>query len=206
MKKNPLLSCLILFSALFVAMGCYAIWTGSRYKWDFVFVMILLIGVYMIRKRIDLAPIPYALFCVFLLLHFAGMFGWYETYPLGLEYDHWVHGFFGFVAAIIVLRAYHYYGVYPSPLIAVAAVAVILGLSAFHEIFEYVGALTVGEGEGVLFIGAGDLDEWDTQKDMLNNLIGGLIGMGVFYTIRLCKGRRAADQQPAEQCAHDTPT
>jgi len=57
----------------------------------------------------------------------------------------------------------------------------VLGLSALHELYEYFGALLLGEGEGVLFIGAGDLDQWDTQKDMLNNVIGALIGLLIRY-------------------------
>ena len=55
------------------------------------------------------------------------------------------------------------------------------GFSAFHEIFEYAGAMAVGEGEGVLFVGAGDIDEWDTQKDMVNNVLGALIGLAGYY-------------------------
>ena len=183
--------CLIGFSAMFIAMLCYALWFNSRYKWDFVCIMLLWIGVYLVRKQIDLHPLHYALFGVFLFLHFAGMFGWYQAFPLGMEYDHWVHGYFGFVAALIVLRAYYFYGVYPPVLITVAAVALILGFSAFHEIFEYAGAIALGEGEGVLFIGAGDLDEWDTQKDMLNNLIGGLFGVVVFYCVKYWNSQRS---------------
>lgn len=41
--------------------------------------------------------------------------------------------------------------------------------------------MTVGEGEGLLFIGAGDTDEWDTQRDMVNNAIGALLGLAVYY-------------------------
>ncbi len=54
--------------------------------------------------------------------------------------------------------------------------------------------MMLGEGEGVLFIGAGDLDEWDTQKDMLNNLIGALLGLVLFY---IFKQRHGVRQQPA---------
>lgn len=175
---------LIVFSALFVGMEAYALSVGSRYKWDFLAIMVLFLAVYLIRKKIDLQATPFAMFGVFLFLHFAGMFGWYSSYPLGMEYDHWVHGFFGFIAALMVLRAYHYYGVYPAGFIPIAATAVILGFSALHEIFEYGGAMLLGEGEGVLFVGAGDLDEWDTQKDMLNNLIGAIVGLIVFYSVR----------------------
>lgn len=167
-------------SAVFVGLEAYALAVDSRYKWDFIFVMLMLWGAYALRARMDLHPVHFALLAVFLLLHFLGMFGLYETYPLGLEYDHWVHGYFGFVAALVVLRAYHYYKLYSPGFIVVATLVVILGFSAFHEIFEYLGAITVGEGEGVLFIGAGDIDEWDTQKDMVNNVIGGLMGLAAY--------------------------
>ncbi len=163
----------------------YALWIDTRFKWDFIAIMLLMWCVYVIRKRINLHPLHFGLFGLFLFLHFAGMFGWYQSYPLGLEYDHWVHGFFGFVSALIVLRAYHFYGVYPAGFIPVATIAVILGFSAFHEIFEFGGAMMLGEGEGVLFVGAGDLDEWDTQKDMLNNLIGASMGLALSYAVKL---------------------
>ena len=45
----------------------------------------------------------------------------------------------------------------------------ILGLSTFHEIFEYLGAVFLGQGEGFLFYGSGDADLFDTQKDFVNN-------------------------------------
>jgi uncharacterized membrane protein YjdF len=190
--------CLLVFSAIFISLTAYALWIGSRYKWDAIFVMALWIGVFLIRDRINLHPVHYALFGVFLFLHFAGVFGWYESYPLGVEYDHWVHGWFGFVASLIVLRAYYFYGVYPPVLIAVATVALILGFSAFHELFEYAGAMAVGEGEGVLFIGAGDLDEWDTQKDMLNNLIGGVLGVVCFYTSKYGWAKRSPTDESSQ--------
>ena len=101
----------------------------------------------------------------------------------------YVHGFFGFVAALILYRTYNLVGPYKGWFMFIAIIAVVLGFSAFHELFEYAGALTVGKGEGVLFVGAGDLDEWDTQKDMFNNLIGGLIGL-VLYGIKVFYGKR----------------
>lgn len=180
---------LVLFSGLFFALEVYAIATGSRYKWDFLFIMLLWISVYALRHRIDLRSPPFFFFGIFLALHFAGMFGWYQTYPLGLEYDHWVHGLFGFVAMLIVLQAYHLQGLYSPWMINLAGLVLILGFSALHEIFEYAGAMVLGQGEGVLFVGAGDLDEWDTQKDMLNNLIGGLFGLAVFSLLGMDGGR-----------------
>lgn len=179
-----------LFSLVLVGLEIYALANDSRYKWDFIFLMLLLWGVYAARKWINLHPLPYWLLGVFLLLHDLGMFGFYETYPFGVEYDYWVHGFFGLVASLIVCRAYHHHGHYSPGFIVVATLVVMLGFSAFHEIFEYVGALLVGEGEGVLFIGAGDLDEWDTQKDMVNNVVGAAIGLSLYYLVYFWRRKR----------------
>lgn len=178
---DPTKLVLWLTTLVLVGLEAYALAIVSRYKWDFIFLMLMLWGVYALRRKINLHPLHFALLAVFLLLHFLGMFGLYETYPLGMEYDYWLHGYFGFVAALIVLRAYRFYNLYSPAFTVVATLVVILGCSAFHEIFEYLGAITVGEGEGVLFIGAGDIDEWDTQKDMVNNVIGALLGLAAYY-------------------------
>ena len=53
--------------------------------------------------------------------------------------------------------------------------------------------MTLGEGGGVLFIGAGDVDEWDTQKDMRNNLFGAILGLllyGGFDGVAIRRGNR----------------
>ncbi len=76
----------------------------------------------------------------------------------------------------MVLQAYYYFGVFPPLTFAVASTAVLLGLSALKEVFEFGGARVVGEREGVLIIGTGDHDKWDTQKDMVNNLVGATCG------------------------------
>ena len=89
-----------LTTIILVGLEVYAIAIDSRYKWDFIFLMLMLSAVYMLRQKIDLHPLHYTLLAVFLLLHFLGMFGLYQTYPLGIEYDYWVHGYFGFLAAL----------------------------------------------------------------------------------------------------------
>jgi uncharacterized membrane protein YjdF len=180
---------LIITTIILVALEFYSLTTDSHYKWDFVFLMILLYGLFFIRKRIDLHPLHFALAAVFLILHNLGTFGTYSYNYFGFEYDLWVHGFFGFMASLLLYRTYYLKGPYKGWFMYVAIIAVVLGFSAFHELFEYAGALAVGEGEGVLFIGAGDLDEWDTQKDMLNNLIGGLLGIFLYKITRIARGK-----------------
>jgi|SRR3989344_2436079 len=178
---------IILFITTLILIGLefYALKTDSHYKWDFIFLILLLYGLFFIRKKIDLHPSHFFLGALFLLLHDIGVFGLYSNNYFGFEYDLWVHGFFGFVASLILYRTYVLKGPYKGWFMYIAIIAVVLGFSAFHELFEYGGALAVGEGEGVLFIGAGDLDEWDTQKDMFNNLIGGLLGLFLYTTKNL---------------------
>ena len=167
-------------SIILVALEIYSFTTDSHYKWDFFFLVGLLWAVYYIKNRIKLHPLHFGLFALFLIMHNFGTFGTYSNSYFGLEYDLYVHGFFGVVSALMLYRTYNLVGPYKGYLKYLAIIALVLGFSAFHELFEYGGALTVGEGEGVLFVGAGDTDEWDTQKDMRNNLVGALIGLGLY--------------------------
>jgi len=94
-----------------------------------------------------------------------------------MEYDFYVHAFFGFVAVLLLSRAAFHATSHRGFLVPFFVLLIVLGLSALHELYEFAGALLLGEGEGVLFIGAGDLDAWDTQKDMLHNFLGGLVAV-----------------------------
>src|SRR3989338_7998520 len=155
---------------ILIALEIYSLTTNSHYKYDFIFLILMLYALFFIRNKIKLHPFHYFLAAIFLILHNLG--------------------FFGFVASLILYRTYSLVGPYKGWFMYIAIIAVVLGFSAFHELFEYAGALTVGEGEGVLFVGAGDIDEWDTQKDMFNNLIGGLLGLFSYKIIRFNTKRK----------------
>lgn len=166
---------------ILIAFEFYSVTTDSHYKWDFIFLIGLLWGVYFLRDKIKLHPLHFFLFALFLILHNLGTFGTYSNYYFGMEFDFWVHSYFGIVSSLMLFRTYKLVGPYKGWFMYVAIIVLVLGFSAFHELFEYAGAMTVGEGEGVLFMGAGDIDEWDTQKDMRNNLIGAIIGLGLYW-------------------------
>ncbi len=182
MKKENAWNKIIVWatSIILISLWIYSLKIDNHYKWDFFFLMFLLWALFFLRNKIKLHPFHFFLASLFLLMHDLGMFGTYSNFYFGLEYDLYVHSFFGFVSSLILFRTYNLVGPYKGWFIFLAIIAVVLGFSAFHELFEYAGALTVGEGEGVLFVGAGDIDEWDTQKDMFNNLWGGLIGLGLY--------------------------
>lgn len=174
----------ILWTTTLILIGLefYSLTTDSHYKWDFFFLVGLLWAVYFIGDKIKLHPLHFFLLGLFLVLHNLGTFGTYRMNYFGFEYDLYVHTYFGVVSAFMIYRTYNLVGPYKGWFKYVAIIAIVLGFSAFHELFEYFGALIVGEGEGVLFVGAGDVDEWDTQKDMRNNLIGSFIGLALYWS------------------------
>ncbi|MCK4519747.1 MAG: DUF2238 domain-containing protein [Candidatus Omnitrophica bacterium] len=179
-EKNEIINkyILILTTILFIFLEIHALSLNSHFKYDLIMTLILLVFVFVIRRGIHLHWFHYLLFTFFLTGHNLGMYQLYDKFPLGIEYDYWVHGYFGVVSTMVIFRAITCRRVITDAnTIIFLTIIMVLGISAIHELYEYAGAVLLGEGEGVLFIGAGDIDEWDTQKDMLNNLIGSIIGL-----------------------------
>ncbi len=173
---------LYFFLFIFVLLEIVALQRQSHYVYDIPMCMFLLYVSYRIRHALYLYELHYFLFAVFLLIHCIGLYDLYMLYPLSIEYDYWVHGYFGFVSSLIILRWMRsYLANLTYQVMLLFVILFVLGISALHELYEYFGALILGKGEGVLFIGAGDLDQWDTQKDMLNNMLGAILGIIISY-------------------------
>ena len=188
LDKPKYIAVLIIFLIIFIGMEIFALNIDSHYKYDIPMCAILLIFMYWIREYIYLHWGHYFLFAVFLLVHCLGLFKFYELYPFGIEYDYWVHNLFGFISALIFVRWLDRASLGFNKMMRIGSVLIIvLGISAAHELYEFAGAVLLGKGEGVLFIGAGDLDQWDTQKDMLNNVVGGIIGILVANSAKYFK-------------------
>jgi uncharacterized membrane protein YjdF len=172
---------------IFILLEIYSLTTNSHYKFDFFLVLALAFVVYYYRARLNLHWFHFFLFVGFLVLHNLGTFGFYSNFYFGIEYDWYVHSLFGISAALIMFRglglnvgslAKRWHLVWVVPVL-------ILGISAMHELFiEFAGALLLGEGEGMLYIGAGDVDTWDTQKDLFFNFMGSVLGVGLSFIKR----------------------
>ena len=105
-----------------------------------------------------------------LLLHDMGAFGCYTQHYLGLEFDAYVHFYFGFVAGLVLAR---WIGIefHPTRLeLAIGVVLLVTGLGGLHEIMEGASTWWLGK-DGMLKL---DGDPFDTQKDLLNNVLGSL--------------------------------
>ena len=151
--------------------------SGSTYRFAFVFLVPLLWGVYLLRNRLLLRPLHYSLFALFLLFHDLGVFGFYRKHFFGLQFDVYVHFYFGFVAGLIALHAFRVRCGWNGWWLVVAVGLFILGIGAVHEIVECGTTILLGKEKGMLKLDPND--PYDTQKDLLNNLLGALLATAV---------------------------
>ena len=122
------------------------------------------------RRRLHLHPVHYALFVIAVMLHNLGAFGWYQKWPFNLSFDIIVHFYFAFAAGFIVFRlldrgipALKTWQVYTATLLF------LMGFGALHELMEYASTLALGEERGMVKTTG---YKYDTQRDLLNNLLG----------------------------------
>ena len=149
----------------------------AKYRWAALFLVPLIWIVFLLRERLALRPLHSALFAVAMLAHDLGAFGWYQRTIVGLQYDWLVHFFFGVVGGLIVANALEVrLGVrgFAAGLLTVLAVT---GMGAVHEIVEAGSTALLGAETGMLHVGPED--PYDTQQDMLNNVLGATLALGL---------------------------
>jgi uncharacterized membrane protein YjdF len=142
-----------------------------------VFLIPILWAPYFLRNKIALHPFHYALFASAVLLHNLGAFGFYQKSPFGqFSFDIVVHYWFGVVGTLLLYRGFREV-VKLGPVAAeIAALMFVMGFGAIHEIMEYCSYLMLGEETGMLKPATSYF--FDTQRDLLNNLLGGLTAIG----------------------------
>lgn len=138
----------------------------------------MLWAVYYLRTRLHIHTYHFAAFAVALLFHSLGAFGAYRKSYFGVEFDIYVHFYFGVAGALIVARALQAVYDIRGWHLWVGTVLLILGIGGIHELIEYASTLALGPEKGMLKINSPD--KFDTHKDLLNNLCGALVAMGVY--------------------------
>lgn len=133
--------------------------------------------VYFLRRRLHLHPVPYALFAIALLVHMLGTFGFYQRSFFGLSFDIYVHFYFALAVAFVLERSFRH--ALPGRPWAgrVASLMFMMGFGALHEIMEYFSYLMLGEAQGMLKPSTSYA--FDTQRDLLNNLLGTLTALAL---------------------------
>jgi len=170
------------FLIILVAFEIYSIKINNTYKWDGLFLLGLLLLTFYFRKKLNLCESHFIALGIFLVLHNMGVFGAYYNYYFGIEFDTYVHSYAGIVMTLISYRMYDSIICYKNKKLKYFIIIMfILGISAFHEILEYAGGVILGEGLGFLKSGSGDIEMWDTQTDMRNNLFGSIFVLFIYW-------------------------
>ena len=155
-----------------VAISVFLARPGSTYRFSFLFLLPLLWGVYALRRQLVLSPLHLALFASFLLFHDLGALGLYREKIFGLQFDVYVHFYFGIVGGLIVARALRLRCGWSGCWLVVATGLFMLGVGAVHELIECGTTIWLGKEKGMLKLDPND--PYDTQKDLMNNLLGAL--------------------------------
>jgi uncharacterized membrane protein YjdF len=155
----------------------------ATYRYAILFLGPMLWAVYFLRHRLHIHACHFAIFATALLMHNLGAFGTYGQQYYGLEFDTYVHFYFGIAGGFIVARALRgCFGLAGWQWWA-GTVIVILGLGAIHELIEYASTLIMGPEKGMLKLNSPDA-KTDTQKDLLNNLLGTLLALAIYSVYR----------------------
>jgi len=179
----PYLFIALITSAVVVAFAVFA--RMPTYHAAPFFLLPVIWAIYFLRRRLNLAPIHYALVCSAILLHMSGAFGFYQHSPLPFSFDILVHYYFALVLSLAIYRMLQ--GNFPlRPWHAtVITFFVMMGLAALHEIMEYCSYLALGEETGMLKPGSSYF--FDTQRDLTNNLLGTLTALLAIFLARLLR-------------------
>jgi len=149
----------------------------STYRFAILFLGPMLWAVYYFRRPLALEPVGFGLFAFAMLLHDLGAFGFYRRDFAGIEFDFYVHFYFGFAGAYLLANTFAAKMRWEGAALWVGTTLAILGIGAIHELVEYATTLALGPEKGMLKIN--DPDKFDTQKDLLNNLMGTLLALAV---------------------------
>lgn len=149
----------------------------AKYRWSAAFLVPLVWIVFLLRARLALRPLHFALFVVAVLAHDLGAFGWYQRRVAGLQFDWLVHFLFGVVGGLIVARLLRLRLGARGLALGLLTVLTVTGLGGVHEIIEAGSTAVLGAEHGMLHVGPED--PYDTQQDMLGNVLGACLALGL---------------------------
>lgn len=153
---------------------------------------------YFFRHRLHLHRVHFALFAIALLLHGLGAFGFYQRSFLGLSFDIYVHFYFAIPVALVLERFFRHKAPGWPWGTRVMALMCMMGFGALHEIMEYVSYLLLGEERGMLKPSSSYA--FDTQRDLLNNLLGTLTALAMSAILGFVRSRGG---HRLIKCRHD---
>jgi len=159
----------------------------AKYRYAFLFLVPILWGVFALRRRLFLGPLHFALFAIGLVLHDLGAFGGYQKTFFGLQYDWFVHFYFGVVGGLVIARLLDFRLGLRGAILFLLVVLVVTGIGGLHEIVEAASTRYLGKDLGMLYTGPDDI--YDTQEDLFNNVLGASLAFALHRFAGRARGR-----------------
>jgi uncharacterized membrane protein YjdF len=187
-RIGPYLPTAVIASVAIVVIAVFA--KVETYRVAPAFLLPILWAPVLLRRRLHLHPFHYVLFALAVLLHCMGAFGYYQESVWGISFDVYVHFYFAFAATFIVERLLrHHLPIGPWALRAMVLL-LLMGCGAIHELGEYASYLVLGEERGMLKPKTSYT--FDTQRDLLNNLLGTITALLLVGAASRARARRQA--------------
>lgn len=150
-----------------------------------------LIGTY---KKFQFSDLTYLLLCIYLCLHVYGskytyadnLFGFWlqEALDLGRNhYDRIVHFCFGFLLAYPMREMFLKWLKFPSWVAWLLPIEIVLSVSGFYEIIEWLVADIFFAAQGDAYLGTQG-DVWDAQKDIALATVGAILATTIVSFIK----------------------
>lgn len=139
-----------------------------------------------LRRVLHLHPFHYVLFAAAVLLHGTGAYGFYQRSFFGISFDIYVHFYFAFAGAFLVERFLRWNVPVRPWAVYAMTLMFLMGAGAIHELAEYASYLVLGEERGMLKPTTSY--KFDTQRDLLNNLLGTLTALLLIAVTRIARG------------------
>src|SRR5688500_16664891 len=99
---NPFVLIASISSVIFIVFAAVA--RVPTYRVSPMFLVPIVWGMVLLRWRLHLHPMHFALFALALVLHDLGAFGFYQRGFFGVSFDVYVHFYFAFAATFLVHR------------------------------------------------------------------------------------------------------
>lgn len=207
-RKSERITIYFVSFLIYVTFGVYNFVNNSQWLYDNIITIVFLILVYSLNKWLKLQKTGLIIINIALLTHNLGVFGYYSWKNPFIEYDTIVHFIsscaasyvlFNFVARKLHIkkkqRVKHTVVDEHMAVIFFLVIASVSFLGSFVELIEYGGYRLFGEGEGILFTGAGDLSNdtscegqyIDTMEDIIVNTLGSIVGTLLYYLLKYKK-------------------
>ena len=170
---------------IMIGLSAFAAAPGSTYRYSFLFLGAMVWAIFAVRRKLSLQPFHFVLLCSALLLHNLGVFGFYRREFFTLQFDTYVHSYFGFCCAFAVAHGLRFGYHISGWRLWVAVTLGILGFGAIHELIEWASTMALGPERGMLKALADD--PYDTQKDLLNNFLGTELSLLISALVRAAR-------------------